>query len=77
MTTIQFGALVPSLGVQLGYSSDSLAWPYWLKEAQDDADAITRLAVRGILLSYEKNAARRRLVKRMERDSKRAIREGK
>lgn len=57
---IAFGALCDSIAKQLrtqGYRLKSVA-PY-----QKDADAITRLVIRGLLPDSQANAARKRLMK--------------
>lgn len=54
---LAFGALVPSLAVQLDRrSSDVALW-------QKDADAITRLLVRGFLSDGAGRTARRKLMR--------------
>jgi hypothetical protein len=56
---IEFGALVPSLSDQLRLPAKIL------RHSQRDADAITRLAVRGLLTEREAHAVRRRLTTRL------------
>ena len=56
---LAFGALAPTLAQQLGVSK--IATAVW----QKDADAITRLAIRGMLTDGETRAARLRLVKEL------------
>ena len=58
---IQFGALAPSLRDQLGAALPS--------HFQDDADAITRLHVRGVLSDSEAQRARKRLISAIHRDA--------
>lgn len=57
-----FGALAPSLKEQLGQ--------FCPEEFQADADAITRLEVRGIVIPSGARAARKRLVRSIEADAK-------
>jgi len=57
--SVAFGALVPSLSNQLRLPARLV------RHAQRDADAITRLAVRGLLTEREAHAARRRLTTRL------------
>lgn len=65
--TIYFGATCEPLAVQLqGYELGSLCIPH----AQADADAITRLYVRGYISQKVKDAAQARLVKEMKRAMK-------
>lgn len=61
--TLQFGAMAPKLAEQL----DGIArLPKSLLSAfQQDADAVTRLAVRGLLPDGETAKARKRLLKRV------------
>lgn len=61
---IVFGALSPTIADQLGVSG-----PPW-RAFQADANAITRLKVRGVLSEREAHAARTRLVKRIERQKR-------
>jgi hypothetical protein len=62
--TLVFGALARPLCEQLGRpAADVEAW-------QQDADAITRLAVRGLLTDRERHAARCRLLRRIEQESR-------
>jgi len=71
MTTLIFGALAPPIHEQLGLARPTAGSPadHW----QRDADAISRLAVRGLLADSESLRARRRLLKRMERDARGAL----
>lgn len=60
---IYFGATCPPLAEQLaGYELGSLCLPH----AQADADAITRLYVRGYISSAAKELALKRLVKNIK-----------
>lgn len=59
---LTFGALAEPIHVQLGLPMRAVA------SFQRDADAITRLAVRGILSSSQVESARRRLVRRIARE---------
>jgi hypothetical protein len=56
---LSFGALAPPLAVQAGCHADVL------QHEQQDADAIARLAVRGIATESEVHKMRQRLVKRI------------
>lgn len=56
---IAMGPLAPPLHEQLGIDADA-AGPH-----QRDADAISRLAVRGLLTDAETHKARKRLLKHM------------
>jgi hypothetical protein len=56
---VVLGATAPLLAKQLGLSVREV------KHWQLDADAITRLAVRGMLSEAERHRARRRLVKQI------------
>lgn len=59
---LTFGALAKPIHVQLGVPMRAVA------SCQRDADALTRLAVRGVLSSSEVESARRRLVRRIARE---------
>lgn len=59
---LEFGAMAPDISQQLAYqglTAKARAIAHW----QKDADAITRLSVRGMLSDSEKSKARRRLLK--------------
>lgn len=59
---ITFGAMVPLLETQLGHQGlKMLSGP--LHHVQRDADALARLAARGVLSERETHNARRRLLK--------------
>jgi hypothetical protein len=58
---ISFGALAPKLSEQI---------PALPPEYDDDADAITRLHCRGLLLDAETRRARGRLMKKINRRRK-------
>ena len=58
---IRFGVLSPKISEQIAGTSENY---------DKDADAIDRLYVRGILSGKETDNARKRLVKRIERDIK-------
>lgn len=58
--SIELGALAPPLAEQLGLESTER-----LDHLQKDADALTRLRVRGLLTERESTAASKRLVKRI------------
>lgn len=65
---IQFGALAPRLAEQVGIRAYTLQKRISiLKHQQRDADAITRLAVRGLLPDAQVHAARKRLMKNLQR----------
>lgn len=67
MAEIYFGATCAPLREQLaGYELGSLCLPH----AQADADAITRLYVRGYITQAVKDAAQKRLVGEMKRAMK-------
>lgn len=57
--SVQFGAFAPPLREQVGVRGIQAT------RLQRDADAITRLAVRGLLSDAETGRARRRLMKRI------------
>ena len=59
---IVFGAMAPDIGQQLAYQGLT-AKPRAIDQWQKDADAITRLAVRGMLSDAERERVRRRLLK--------------
>lgn len=59
---LTFGAMAPDIAQQLAYQGLT-AKPRAIDHWQKDADAITRLAVRGILSDAAKSAARRKLLK--------------
>lgn len=63
-----FGALCDPIAVQLGLSSDVRFHPEWIQQAQKDANAITRLAVRGILSPLNAHHARKRLMRWIEKE---------
>ena len=58
---IRFGVLSPKISEQIAGASENY---------DKDADAIDRLYLRGILSGKETDNARKRLVKRIERDIK-------
>lgn len=57
--TFTFGALAPKLHEQMGWPEDN----HVVQHLQADADAITRLSVRGYLNEKETAKARRALVR--------------
>ena len=60
---LAFGALVPDLDEQLkNQGITKLGRPQFITEFQNDADAITRLGLRGLLVDSEKDKARKRLL---------------
>lgn len=64
MTAYTFGALAPKIHEQIGWPEDQA------KHLQADADAITRLAVRGYLNEKEIAKARRALVRLIDDNRK-------
>jgi hypothetical protein len=63
---IIFGAMAPSLKEQIG---DLLPRKYrgiQLRRWQHDADAVTRLVVRGLITDKMARSARRQIVRRLE-----------
>jgi hypothetical protein len=59
---IRFGAMAPHLGTQLdGFGVDTER----LGAINNDAHAITRLKVRGLLTEKEADSARKRLIKQI------------
>lgn len=61
MTEIRMGALAPKLSEQI---------PGLPEHFDRDADAITRLKIRGLLTDAEGDKARKRLIKAIEKDLK-------
>ena len=57
--SIEFGALAPPLAEQLGIEADRLEHLQW------SCDAVTRLAINGLLTEAEKDKVRMRLIKRI------------
>lgn len=62
---VSFGAMAPPLAEQLAEVLGERSHPN-LPQHQKDADAIARLAVRGVLTETEAHRARKRLMKRLE-----------
>lgn len=71
--SIQFGAMAPLLESQLGHQGMRLVGSK-LMHIQKDADALARLAVRGVLSDGETRNARRRLLKVILKYAERASR---
>ena len=65
---IIFGALSPNIETQL--SSQGLTFNGNVEALQNDIDAITRLAVRGLLTDSAINAARKKIMKNISKNSK-------
>lgn len=61
---LQFGALAPPLDEQL-VEQGIAAGVRNLRQLQQDADAVSRLAVRQILTEAEADKARQRIIKRV------------
>lgn len=69
--SITFGAMAPTLRAQL-LEQQIIGIPYSvLKTFQHDADALTRLSIRGLLSERTVSAARQRLIKRICKQIKR------
>jgi hypothetical protein len=67
---IYFGAMAPTLAEQLAdyeYDKDEM------KHLQFDADAVSRLAVRGVLTEGAASKARQRLVNRIAKSVRRRV----
>ena len=65
MSGLVFGALSPQISEQL----DSIGVRYdehAIEHCQKDADAIVRLAIRGLITGSQKEAAFRKLVRRID-----------
>lgn len=68
---IRFGAMAPTLRAQL-LEQKVIGIPYSvLTTFQHDADALTRLSIRGLLPARTVSAARQRLIKRICKQIKR------
>ena len=64
---IRFGAMAPKLKVQL-YQIENRLSDEQIEHYQKDADAITRLRIRGLLNHSETAKAEKRLVKKLEQN---------
>jgi len=64
MKILHFGALAPKLKEQL---KEFMVLPDDLEHAQLDADAITRLSIRGLITGSETLKARRKLGQKLDK----------
>jgi len=68
---IHFGALCPSIAEQL-IEQGVVTIPDDINHFQEDADAVTRLVIRGLITDSQASAARRKLLKKIVREVEKA-----